>query len=370
MNAAQKVIAKFGGQTALAQLIGKGQSTVQHWGKTGVIPAKWQGKLIELAQNNGINLSSSDFLGKIMPDIVTDHKIPIARWPGVLHLNETDELPCYVLDDGRRVISRTGATNLLTERKGGGNLEQYINIQALQPYIPKDISDRMIDFIIPEVVNKSVRGITAEDFLDICKAYVKARELDLLETDRQREIAKKANMLLMACAKVGLISLIDEATGYQYERPFDALQVKLKLYLEEEMRKWEKTFPDELWQEFGRLSNWDGPLHSRPKYWGKLVIELIYEYLDPDVADWLKNHVPEPKHGQNYHQWLSSQYGLQKLVQHIWMVIGIAKTCFNMRELREKIAAQFGKEPLQLTFFVSPPNKNQNDRENPVDQAL
>ena len=82
-------------------------------------------------------------------------------------------------------------------------------------------------------------------------------------------------MILMACSKVGLIALIDEATGYQFERPLDALQVKLKLFLEEEMRKWEKTFPDELWMEFGRLTNWEGPLHSRPKYWGKLVLEMI-----------------------------------------------------------------------------------------------
>ncbi|WP_244465634.1 P63C domain-containing protein [Devosia chinhatensis] len=41
-------------------------------------------------------------------------------------------------------------------------------------------------------------------------------------------------------------------------------------------RRWnEKTFPDELWEEFGRLTNWQGSLIARPKYWGKLVIELF-----------------------------------------------------------------------------------------------
>jgi len=88
-------------------------------------------------------------------------------------------------------------------------------------------------------------------------------------------------MFLAACADVGFIALIDEVTGYQYERADDALQIKLRLYLEEEMRRWERTFPDELWKEFGRLTNWRGPLHERPKYWGKLVMELIYEYLTP-----------------------------------------------------------------------------------------
>jgi P63C domain len=50
-----------------------------------------------------------------------------------------------------------------------------------------------------------------------------------------------------------LIALIDEATGYQYERAEDALQVKLRAFIADELRAWEKTFPDELWEEFGRL---------------------------------------------------------------------------------------------------------------------
>src|SRR5205823_2475121 len=97
----------------------------------------------------------------------------------------------------------------------------------------------------------------------------------------------------------------------------DALQVKLRAYLEEEMRKWEKTFPDELWIEFARLTNWKGSVTQRPKYWGMLVTELVYEHLDPDVAKWLKENKPKPTHGRNWHQWLSQEYGLRKLLEHI-----------------------------------------------------
>jgi len=83
------------------------------------------------------------------------------------------------------------------------------------------------------------------------------------------------------------------------------------------MRKWERTFPEQLWAEFGRLTNWKGSVHSqRPRYFGKLVMELVYDYLDKDVADWLRENAPEPRRGQNYHQWLSSQYGLKKLTEH------------------------------------------------------
>jgi hypothetical protein len=79
---------------------------------------------------------------------------------------------------------------------------------------------------------------------------------------------------------------------------------------------------------------------------------MIYDYLDADVADWLRKNAPKPRHGQNYHQWLSGQYGLKKLVEHIWMVIGMARACQTMWELRRRMAEQFGRQPVQLTMFL------------------
>ena len=132
MNAAEKIIAKFGGQSALAIMLGKGQSTVQHWAKTGVIPAKWQKELLNLAQKHSINLSPSEFIETSTEIIVSKEPIiPTARWQGVLEIGD-EELPCYVLDDGRRVLSRTGATNLLTNGKGGGNLEGIYNCSEFE----------------------------------------------------------------------------------------------------------------------------------------------------------------------------------------------------------------------------------------------
>jgi hypothetical protein len=118
--------------------------------------------------------------------------------------------------------------------------------------------------------------------------------------------------------------------------------------------------------EFGRLTGWSEPLRTRPKYWGKLVVELIYELLDPDVADWLKQNVPEPRRGRNFHQWLSGQYGLKKLTQHIWMVVGIAKTCYNIHELKEKLAIQFGREEVQFSLFLPPPIKTKAPGREPI----
>lgn len=358
MVVAEYVIGKFGGQSALARVLGKGPSTVQHWAKAGAIPAKWHAPLLALARERGIDLAPSDFveppgaqLGEA--DAAAPH-LPEPKWPGVLVVGDT-ELPVYVLDDGRRVITRTGATSVLIGPQGGGQLEKYLGTHALRDYVPSDLFGQMIKFAMPGVVNKTVLGMEAEIFLEICRAYVRARDDKALKTPSQIAAAIRAGMFLSACAKVGLIALIDEATGYQYDRAHDALQFKLKLYLEEEMRKWEKAFPDELWREFGRLTNWSGPLHSRPKYWGRLVMELVYEYLDPDVAEWLKKNAPKPRKGQNYHLWLSEQYGLKKLDEHLWFLIGMASACNSIPELKQKMAERYGRQPVQITMYLPPP---------------
>jgi len=349
---ASRVIARFGGQSALARLIGKNPSTVQYWARTGRIPAKWHATLLGLASEHDLELAPSELV--TLPDAAPESYAPAAEWAGVLLIGE-NELPCYVLNDGRRVISRTGATTSLTGRRGG-DLESYISVGALQGYLPPDFTDHMIEFTLQGVINRTVRGVTAESFCDLCAAYVKALDDGALQSDRQREIAAHAGIFLAASAKVGLLALIDEATGYQYDRAEDALRFKLKVFLEDEMRKWEKTFPDQLWTEFGRLTGRKSATHSqRPRYWGKLVMELVYGYLDPDVAQWLKDNAPKPQHGQNYHQWLSSQYGLKKLTEHLWMLIGMAAACQSMPELRQRMAERFGKHQVQFTLFMDAP---------------
>jgi hypothetical protein len=299
-------------------------------------------------------------------DATATGKLPIAKHKGFLDIMDVD-LPCYVLDNGQRVIGRVAATEMLSGFKSQGDLEGYLRSQNLKPYIDKDLTvARMVSFSLPEVeqLGREVKGLPTDLMIEVCRGLVTALEAsqrnppEVKLTPRQISMAIKASMFLVACAKVGLDALVDEATGYQEFRDRDALQVKLRAYLEKEMRKWERTFPDELWVEFGRLTNWKGSVTHRPKYWGHLVIQLIYEYLDPDVAQWLKENAPAPRKGQNYHQWLSAQYGLKKLIEHIWMVVGIARTCYNMDELKQKMRQMFGKGHVQYNMFMPTPEQS------------
>jgi hypothetical protein len=118
------------------------------------------------------------------------------------------------------------------------------------------------------------------------------------------------------------------------------------------------AFVDERHQFFGvpstlRLGrNPEGNLNSRPKWWGKLVIELIYDTLDPDVAEYLKNNKPPP--GVRWHRQLTENIGIRALASRCYEVIEMAKECRGMRELRDNVARHYGRQLVQ--FSLSLPN--------------
>jgi len=363
MNAAKKIIEKFGGQSALAALIGKRQSTVQHWAKVGLIPAKWQQELLRLAREKGIDLYFGDFIWQPPAEPVKTKKFPLseARWWGTLVIGIMGNwaIPCYVLEDSRRILSRAEAAAVLTDEKeetgGAEHWESLLEARALKPYLPPAHAAKTVEVTLPEARNNKIRGIGAETFLEICRAYVQAREEGGLSAPKELAAARQAAKFLAACAEIGLIALIDETTGYQYDRIQEALSLKLSSYTKDGLQKWEKYFPNEIWESFARLTKWRGPLDSHPRYWEKLVMELVYEYLDKDAVEWLKHNDPRPKNGKSQHQWLQSQYGLKELTDHIWMLVGMAKPCRTMLELRQKVAEQFGRTPVYITVFIEPP---------------
>ena len=69
MSNARQIIDRFGGQSALAALLGRRQSTVHHWARTGRIPSQWHEQLMELAVQQGVSLEPKDFVASSAPSI-------------------------------------------------------------------------------------------------------------------------------------------------------------------------------------------------------------------------------------------------------------------------------------------------------------
>lgn len=58
----RKIVDKFGGQTALAELVGVKQSAIAYWVKKGSIPSKWHSKIMSLANDNGVLIDPSELV--------------------------------------------------------------------------------------------------------------------------------------------------------------------------------------------------------------------------------------------------------------------------------------------------------------------
>ena len=124
---------------------------------------------------------------------------------------------------------------------------------------------------------------------DICDAILAARKAKVL-TPKQEAIAAQCEILTRSFAKVGIIALIDEVTGYQEVRDRLALQAILDRYLTKEKAKWAKTFPDEFYEHMFRLRNWSfNPLSiKRPRMIGHYTNDIVYARLAPGILTKLK----------------------------------------------------------------------------------
>lgn len=243
MNRAETVIRRFGSQSALAKALGVGQSTVQYWCNAGRVPTRWHNKIVAAAKASGIHISPNELLFSSVTDhtetLIYDDSLPpppnspFAKWRGQIDLGG-DPIDCYVLDTEQRVIALRSAIKAMAG-VDSGNLGNYIGVTALKPFINSDlILGELIDFAIPGTQLRG-SGMTTEHFELICRGYVQALYQGTAMTDRQREIAIKCAVITAGLTRTGLDALIDEATGYQYERAEDALQVKLRATIRQQL---------------------------------------------------------------------------------------------------------------------------------------
>src|ERR1700683_4227693 len=109
---ASRIFAKFGGQSSLARALDLKQGTVSHWAKTGTVPVRWHSKIIQAAADRGLDVAAGDLVSTPTIMAVRPTVVPVALTGAVLTVGddvETAKVHCYILNDGRRVISRTSA---------------------------------------------------------------------------------------------------------------------------------------------------------------------------------------------------------------------------------------------------------------------
>lgn len=295
-------------------------------------------------------------------------EIPKATHQGELIIGEI-KIPCAVLEDGRRVITEHGVTTALGSRSGaskrikksseidGASLPIFLAPGQLKEHISEELLSGPLQPIKYKNGRRIVIGYHAEVLPAACDIWLRAREAGSLQK-QQLGRAQNAEILMRGLAHVGIVALIDEATGYQYERERDELHKLLAVYLSEERLAWAKRFPDEFYRQIYRLKKWTWPSGAnRTPLVGKITNKIVYERLPNGVLNELQVRNPtNPGTGKRkwkHHQFLSEDIGQPDLRDHLLQLIAIMRISSSWNEFETNIKKAFPRSGDQLELEFS-----------------
>lgn len=285
------------------------------------------------------------------------------------------QISCAVLEDGTRIISENsivrylgsvGGKNYKLRAKENNNIDflpLFVASKAIQPFIDEVFSKEDLLPIIYTTDGKNKhQGYDATILPKVCEVWLKAREEKTLQVS-QLPKALKAEILMRSLAKMGITALVDEATGYQYDREKYELQKIFKAYISEELLPWQKMFPDIFYKELFRLNGWDfnvNGIKKRPGVIGTWTKKLIYEELPNGVLEELEKNTPKNLRGNKtvrLHQSLTIDIGNPHLKEQINKCI----TLFQLSDSMEHMWYNFKKIKDRQEGQLDLPFKFDND---------
>lgn len=272
------------------------------------------------------------------------------------------EIPCYVLADGTRVLAQRGLQGGIGLSEGGGKRGARKIAELMEGLAEKGIDVRgliaransPIRFIPPWGGN-TADGYEATILPDICAVLIDASQQGKLNA-HQIKLAERAAILQHGFATVGIIALVDEATGYQDFRQRDALAKILERFVAKELRPWVKTFPAEFYKQIYRLNGWQYEENcGRPGVIGHWTNNIVYKRLAPGVLDELRRQTPRLPSGDFRHklfQRLTEDFGHPKLREHLTGVVMLMKYARDWKVFMDRLDREYPQwgKTLMLPF--------------------
>ena len=288
-----------------------------------------------------------------------------ATHEGKITLGETD-LTCAVLSNVTRVITKSAVFKAFGRNNRGRNIGEvrvpnmpaFIDANNIQPFISQELKGVLnpIDYI--DKNEKVSTGYDATILPQMCKMYLDARQAKALKS-QQLPLARASEILLLGLSNIGIIALVDEATGYQHEREKDELQKILKAYISEELLKWQKTFPDTYYSEIFRLNGWNftvQDIKKRPGVVGTWTNKLIYEQLPKGILDELKTKTPKSATGNytaRFFQSLTADTGHPHLSAQLNQIIAVMRISDDWKEFIANFNKMVARKNGQLELKFS-----------------
>ncbi|MDO8430962.1 MAG: P63C domain-containing protein [Candidatus Binatus sp.] len=292
------------------------------------------------------------------PDILN------ATHPGTLQIGDA-EISCAVLEDGEtHVLTRATFVRAIGRRgkvKGGRAFDKefqlpvFLTADNLKPFIPKELEENSKPVLF-RLNGQIAIGYRAELLPLVCQVFMDARYAKKLRPN-QEHIAEACRILYRGFATIGLIALIDEATGFQSVRAREALQALLDKFLRKELAAWAKRFPDEFYEQIYRLKNWEWKGMSKNRYSvvAKYTIDLVYERILPSLLKELEERNPKDDRGRRkgrHHQLFTEDVGHPALAQHLYALIGFMRASSSWNDFYRLVNRAFPRKGnnLELPF--------------------
>jgi len=262
------------------------------------------------------------------------------------------EIQAFNLPDGRRILEKSAFKEVLSVdpvKSGTGLLQTLVKHPLLRNNaVAVKISIFTNPITFKDNNGKLTNGFEAEALVDLCKFLLKAREIGALRTAQQLRYAQAAEDLIVSLANVGIIAIIDEATGFQKTRSTDALQALLDRFLLKAFAAWAKRFPDEFYSEMFRLKGWtwQGRSVNPPQCVASYTKQIVYERLAPGILDELERRNPANENGERpnkHHQWLTTDVGHPALTLHLHAVTALMKASKTWGAFLNSLEAAFPK---------------------------
>ncbi len=254
------------------------------------------------------------------------------------------EISAAVLPNGKRIITQgTFLTTIGRSRSpkaGRGVLSTvdgmpfFLQAEALKPFISEELMQSTTPIFYITKTGKRGVGYDAQLLPMVAEVYLKLRD-SYLEQNKaisktHEHIIKASDIVLRGLAHVGIVALVDEATGYQDVRDRLALREILDKFMRKEFAAWAKHFPDDFYKEIFRLRGWQwkGMKVNRPQVVAKYTNDIVYKRLTPGLLDELERKNPKDDQGKRkvkHQQWLTEDVGHPALAQHLYATIGLMR---------------------------------------------
>lgn len=270
-------------------------------------------------------------------------------------------IPCYVLDDETRVLTVTGISEGLGLARGGSmiagmnRLELFASRKLIKPFVSSDLSERIhAPLVFLTTSGGKAYGYAAEIIVELCEVVLAARQAGVLQKQQLR-IAQQCEILTRGLARVGIVGLVDEVTGYQRIRARNALETILNQWLTKELQPWRKQFPDEYYRRIFELNGWpyDPGSVKRPGVIGAWTNDIIYGRLGPGLREQLHDYAGRDEEGRlkhHLHRFLTSSQGLPELHSHMAGVVALMKAATNWRQFKEMLQRVYPKPKTTLSM--------------------